>query len=185
MKASPVSLLIGIAVLSVSFVSARAEVKPDKVRTADAKKTKAYITDGVIIGGDKSMDDVAIRDIRRATNAGFERVVIDIHSSQTANSAAISRPPYYQVAVTSDESRVLFTIWGKPRLDFDSKKVIAAFKKSAVVKNLVLLPRVEEDSWTFAIELKGGRPVEVFELSNPVRLIMDIRSDAKGGGSNH
>ncbi len=155
---------------------ARAEVKPANVHVADAKKTDAYVRDGLIVGGDKAMDDVSVKDIRRAANAGFERVVIDLEASQVTNASAISRPPYFQVAVTPDESRILFTIWGRPRLEFDSKKVIAAFQKSAVVKNIVLLPRVEEDSWTFALELKGGKPVEVFELSNPVRLIMDIKA---------
>ena len=40
----------------------------------------------------------------------------------------------------------------------------------------MLYPRLEEDVWTFAMELRGERPVEVFELKDPVRIIVDIRT---------
>ncbi len=164
--------------ISGAQAPARAEVKPDRVFTAEARKTEKYVKDGMIVGGDKAIDDVAVKDIRRASNSGFERIVIDLDATRGGQEPAIQRPPFYQVAVTPDEKRVVFTIWGKPRLEFDAKKVIAAFKKSAVVQNVALLPRVDEDSWTFAFELKGDHPVEVFELSNPVRITMDIKSKA-------
>jgi hypothetical protein len=155
-----------------------AELRPDKVHVADAKKNLSYIHDGLFVGGDKAINDVVVKEIRRAANVGFERVVIDLEGTKSGEPTAIPRPPYYQVAVTPDEKRIVFTLWGKPKLGFDSRKVIAAFKKSSVVANVVLLPKVEEDTWTFVFELKGDSPVEVFELSDPVRVIMDI----KGGG---
>ena len=176
MKTSRLLPLLACAFALLPSQATRAEVRPGSIHVAGGKKTDAYVKDGLILGGDRAMDDVAVKDIRRATNAGFERVVIDLEASQTSHAAAISRPPYYQVAVMPDESRILFTIWGRPRLDFDSKRVVAAFKKSALVKNLVLIPRVEEDTWTFALELRGAKAIEVFELSSPVRLIMDIKN---------
>jgi hypothetical protein len=82
--------------------------------------------------------------------------------------------------VTPDERRLVFTVWGNPKLGFDSKKVLAAFKKSKAVENIVLYPRVEENLWTFAMELRSGNPVEVFELADPVRIIVDIRTLGDG-----
>jgi hypothetical protein len=67
------------------------------------------------------------------------------------------------------------SVWGRPKLHFNSKKVLAAFKRSSVIQNVVLLPRLEDDSWTFVFELKSESPVEVFELTQPVRVIMDIQ----------
>ena len=176
------SLLLALA--SVSFFSTQglAELRPDKVHVADAKKNLSYIRDGLFVGGDKAIDDVVVKDIRRAANpGGYERVVIDLQGTKNGEPAAIPRPPYYQVAVTPDEKRIVFTIWGKPKLGFDSRRVVEAFRKSAVVRNVVLLPKVEDNTWTFVFELKGDSPVEVFELSDPVRIIMDI----KGNGPAH
>lgn len=169
-----------VAALSALALSsiAVAELRPDKVHVADSKKNQSYIRDGLITGGDKAIDEVVIRDIRRAANAGYERIVIDLEGTHNGEPAAIPRPPFYQVSVTPDERRIVFTIWGKPRLNFDSRRVLNAFKRSAVIQNVELMPRIEENTWSFVFELKGDSPVEVFELSNPVRIIMDVRGAA-------
>ena len=168
----------------VLAVPARAELKPDKVYVAEGKKSKFYIKDGLVTGGDRAVTDVVVKDIRRASNPdGFERIVIDLEGTRDGEPLAISRPPYYQLAVTPDERRLVFTVWGNPKLGFDSKKVLLAFKKSKVVERIALYPRVEENLWTFSLELKNKNPVEVFELADPVRIIVDIRTsrDTKAG----
>jgi hypothetical protein len=164
-----------LAALS-AFTSAQAAIRPDKVHVADSKKTQNYVKDGLIVGGDRAIDDVVVRDIRRAANAGYERIVIDLQGNQGGETAAIPRPPYYQVAVTPDEKRLVFTVWGHPKLNFDAPKVLKSFKKSPVVASVELLPRVENDSWTFVIGLKSDKPVEVFELTQPVRIIVDVKN---------
>lgn len=169
-------LLFALLALSTWAV---AELRPDKVHVADSKKTQAYIRDGLIIGGDKAIDEVVVKDIRRAANSGYERIVVDLEGTTLGEAAAISRPPYFQISVTPDERRIVFTIWGKPKLGFDSRRVVNAFKRSNVVQSVELLPRVEDSTWSFVFGLKGESPVEVFELSNPVRIIMDIKGDAK------
>lgn len=154
---------------------ASAEIRPDKVRVADAHKTQHYLQDGLIVGGDRAIDGVVIKDIRRAPNAGFERVVIDLEGTQGGEPATIQRPPYYQIAVTPDEKRLVFTLWGSPKLAFNPKKVLASFKRSPVFKGLVLLPKLEQNTWTLVFDLTEGKGVEAFELSNPLRIIMDVR----------
>ncbi len=172
--------LAGILALLVAGAvpAAQAALKPDAVRTADARKTNAYLSDGLVVGGDRAIDEVIIKDIRRAANAGFERVVIDLDATRFGEPMAVKRPPYFQASVTGDEQRVVFTIWGKPKLSFDAQKVQAAFRKSANLQKVELLPRLDDDSWTFVLGLKPHQSVEVFELSQPARIIVDIRSSA-------
>lgn len=172
-----ISIAAPLALVAAGY--AVADLKPDNVHTAEAKKSKVYVQDGIIVGGDKAINGVIVKDIRRATNSGFERVVIDLEGSKNGESAAVPRPPFYQVSVTPDENRLVFTLWGKPRLAFDAKKVVAGFKKSKAVQKVELFPQLEEDSWTFAFDFKGKHPIEVFELSNPVRIIVDIREAAR------
>lgn len=172
-----------LIVMLVGFTSSSgwciADLRPEKVHTADAKKNNFYIQDGLIVGGDQAMDEVVVKDIRRAPNSGFERIVIDLEGNRKGEATPITRPPFYQVAVTPDEKRVVVTLFGRPKLAFDPKKIIAGFKKSSVVEFIELLPRVEEDRWTFVMELKPGYPIEVFELTQPARIIMDVRTTQK------
>jgi hypothetical protein len=157
--------------------AAHADIRPEKVYVAENRKTQTYIKDGLITGGDSAIQDVVIKDIRRAKNPLFERIVIDLEGNQNGEPAAIPRPPFYQVAVTPDEHRLVVTIWGHPKLAFDAKKVTSLFKPSATVSSIEMLPKIESDSWTFALQIKPGESVEVFELSDPVRIILDTRGD--------
>jgi hypothetical protein len=171
--------LAGIVMVSWALPprAARADLRPEKVFTADAKKTKFYIRDGLITGGDRAVNDVVIKDIRRGKNpAGFERIVIDLEGNRNGEPMAIPRPPYYQISVTPDERRLVFSVWGNPKLGFDSRKVAAAFKSSSVIEGVQLFPRLEDDVWMFVLEMRHEHPVEVFELANPVRIILDIRN---------
>jgi hypothetical protein len=164
--------------LTISAITsaAQADLRPEKVYIAENRKTQTYIKDGLIVGGDQAIQDVTIKDIRRAKNPLFERIVIDLEGNRSGEPAAIQRPPYYQISVTPDEKRMVFTVWGKPKLGLDGKKVTASFKKSEWVQGIELFPKVERDSWTFALDMKSEQAVEVFELSDPVRIIIDIRN---------
>lgn len=174
-------LLFSAGALLLSTTTARADLRAEKIHSADGKKNRIYIRDGLVVGGDRAIDEFVVKDIRRAANPGFERVVIDIEGLRHGESAAIPRPPYYQVAITPDENRIVLTFWGKHRVNLDPGRIRASFRKSAVVKSVLLLPTIEEDTWTFALELKSGPPVEVFELGNPTRIILDIQTKAPGG----
>lgn len=153
-----------------------ANLRPETVHVADEKKNLAYIRDGLIVGGDHAVNEFVVKDIRRASNAGFERVVIDLDGNRNGEPVAISRAPYFQVAVSPDEKRMVLSIFGRPKLAFDSGKVLRSFQKSSIVGKVTLLPRLEDDVWTFVLELKQGAPVEIFELHSPVRLIVDLKT---------
>jgi hypothetical protein len=165
-------------VLAICLISGpwlHAEIRPEKIRVANSTKNLSYLRDGLITGGDGQMDDVTIKEIRWASNRGFERIVIDLEGNRNGEPVAIQRPPYYQVAVNPDEKRLIFSVSGKTKLNFDPKKVISAFKRSSLIQRVVLLPPLEGVPWTFVFELKEEAPVEVFELAQPVRVILDIQ----------
>lgn len=173
------SVLAGVFVLD--GVAAISGIKPDQIYVADAKKSKSYVGNGVIVGGDWAVDDFTVSGVRRATNAGYERVVIDLEGNRGGEAVLVDRPPYYHVAISPESKRVVVTIMGKPRLGFDPSKVSAAFKKSALVNKVELLPLVERDRWSFVMDLKRAGSVEVFELSKPTRIILDLQALASRG----
>ena len=176
MMKNRLSCLIGIQIgILLSGASAFCKIQPDKVYVADSKKTGSYKKDGIITGGDRMINDVIVRDIRRAPNKGFERIVIDLAGTRDGEPVPVARPPYYQLALQPEQNRVIVSIWGNPRLDFDSEKVRKALKKSQLITHVDLFPgKLEQNLWTFALNLKPNAQIEAFELSQPVRLIIDI-----------
>ncbi len=160
----------------IQTASANAELGPLTVRPAELRKTKSYLRDGIFTGGDRAIGDVVVRDIRRAANPeGYERIVIDLEGQLGGEPAAIPRAPYFHVSVAPEQKRLLVSVWGNPRLDFNSSSVIERFRKSSVVKSIELLPKLDDQMWTFALELKADHSIEVFELQSPVRIILDVK----------
>ena len=160
-----------VGFLFVLFTStAGAALEPNEVREALAKKTDSYLKEGLVSGGDREIRSGIVKDIRRATNGGFERIVVDIDSEKA---------PYYQASIDPTQKRILVTVFGSPKLAIQAKKIVDQFRKSALVARVEFFPLIEEDSWTFALYLRTVVPVEVFELSAPTRIILDL----KGGSA--
>ena len=139
-------------------------------REALPKKTESYLKDGLITGGDRQVQAGLVKNIRRANNGSFERIVIDLEAV---------RAPYYQAAIEASSRRILVTLFGGQRVGIDAKKVVDGFRKSALVTRVEFFPKVEDDAWTFAIYLKNSVPVEVFELTAPTRIIFDLKGGAE------
>jgi hypothetical protein len=156
-----------LLVLCIS--TAGAALEPDQVREALPKKTESYLKDGIISGGDREVHSSIVKDVRRATNGGFERIVVDIDSEKA---------PYYQAAIDPAQRRILVTVFGSPKLAINAKKIVEQFRKSPVVARVEFYPIVEDDSWTFALYLRAAVPVEVFELTAPTRIIFDLKAGA-------
>lgn len=162
-------LLLVMAVRSES----RAALLPEKVHVAEGRKSDAYIQDGLFVGGDRVVQDVVIKDLRRAMNpAGYERIVIDLEGSS-------ARTPYYQIAVNRDEKRLILTLWGHPKFSSNPQKIVGAFKKSPHVESIEFYPQVEDEFMTIVMNLKTTQPVEAFELSSPSRIIIDLKSKGR------
>lgn len=176
------ALLLTFAVTSLSGTAEAAvdphglgSLRPEKIHVAGSKKTNTYIEEGLISGGDQAIQDVIVKDIRRAKNPGYERIVIDLEGNRNGEPAELQRPPYYQVAVQPKEKRLTITVTGHPNLSFNTKKVLESLKKSTLIKKVTLLPKVEDNLWVFALSTHGKVPVEVFELTHPVRVILDLK----------
>jgi hypothetical protein len=172
-------LLIGVGLIgagtSALVLAYVPGLKPEKVRVAEKTKRGAYVRDGLIVGGDQAITDVIILDLRQSKKYGFERLVLDLEGNLDGEPATIDRPPYFQTEVSPDMRRVVFTVWGNPRLAIDSAKIVRRFRKSKLVRKVHLMPVLEPDRWRFVLEMKKKAAVEVFELSNPIRIVMDLK----------
>jgi hypothetical protein len=164
-----------LAILLVLLVSdAVAALEPSKIREALPKKTETYLSEGIVMGGDREVRASIVKDLRRATNAGYERVVLDLEANGT---------PFYQASIEPSAKRIVVTVFGNPRLGLDARRAIESFRKSPLVESIELFPKLEDDAWTFALHLRAAVPAEVFELSSPTRIIIDLKGGQKALGS--
>lgn len=155
-------LMIALWVPSVFAV-----VSADRIHTVESKKTQIYMKDGIFTGGNREAESATIKEIRRANNTGFERIVLDIESPKI---------PYYQVSVDPTLKRVTMTVFGDPTLAFNAPAVVKAFQKSATVSRVDLYPKMDGSTFSMVMQLKGTTPIEVFELTSPNRIIFDLKS---------
>lgn len=136
----------------------------------DYKKNSNYISSGVFFGGSKDVTHTDLSDIRWAQNTGFERLVFDFSSAQS---------PYFQVAVEPDLKRITVTFWSKISTEWSAKKIALKTLKSKMIQSVNVYPGVDDDLLVLSINLRAAIPTEVFSLSAPNRVIVDMRSVQK------
>lgn len=149
--------------------------KPEQVYIAEAKKSDHYIKEGLITGGDGAIQNVALQDLRFSKNAKYERLVLDLDVKSVPNGAGIARPPFYQVELTPELKRVVVTVFGQVKYALNPARSVKAARASNLIKKIEFLPQVMSDRSSFVLHLKKPIGIEVFELSQPTRVIVDIR----------
>jgi hypothetical protein len=164
-------------VFTFSFITpVHAQFDDLKFKQALKLKKDFYITDGSITGGDRLSSDFSITNVRIANNpAGYDRIVIDLSGNQLGKKIKLDRPPFYMIQNDSENKRVLVTLYGKPKLDFSTQSSIQSAKKAKHISDIEFIPLTEQDRWTWAIHTKTSAKAEVFELTEPARIIIDLK----------
>jgi hypothetical protein len=165
-----------LILLSLISMPAHAQFDEASFRSSLKVKREVYLKEGSFTGGDRNSSDFRVKEIRLAANpAGYDRVVIDFAGNSVSGKSELARPPFYIVELNPENKRVQVTLFGKPKLDFSSQSSIQAARKTKLVSKLEFIPIVNSDRWTWSIETKAPVKAEVFELSNPARVIIDLK----------
>jgi hypothetical protein len=166
------SLLLSFAVTH----SAHAQFDDLKFKQALKVKKDFYMSDGAFTGGDRTSSDFTVSNVRVAANpAGYDRVVIDLIGNNQGEKSALARPPFYLVEVDSAGKRILITLYGLPKLAFSTMSSIQSAKKAKIISDFEFTPLANKDRWTWAIHTRQVAKAEVFELTSPARIIIDLK----------
>ena len=148
----------------------------DGFKQALKLKKEVYLGEGAFSGGDRLSSDFHISNIRMAANpAGYDRIVIDLGGNTLGEKSELSRSPFYLVSVNQNKKQVDVTLFGKAKVDFSTQSVIQAARKMKTIAELDFIPTVVEDRWIWSIKTQGAIKAEVFELTNPARIIIDLK----------
>ena len=168
-----------LSLLLISFsitTTARAQFDDLKFKQALKVKKDFYLSEGAFTGGDRTSGDFSVSNVRVAANpAGYDRVVIDLSGNHLGEKSTLTRPPFYLVEVDPADKRVLVTLYGKPKLDFSTMNSIQSAKKAKVIRELEFTPLANQDRWTWVIHTHQTPRAEVFELTQPARIIIDLK----------
>jgi hypothetical protein len=160
--------LIPLLLISAVTPEARAQFDESAFRQALKVKRDVYLAEGAISGGDRLVSDVKVTNVRIAANpAGFDRVVVDFSKAE--------RPPFFLVENDPSNRRVNITLYGRIKTDFSTQSAMQAARKTRTLSAVDFLPMVEADRWMFILASKKAMKTEVFELSSPARLIIDLK----------
>ena len=145
-------------------------------RQALKLKKNIYLSEGSLTGGDRSISHFRVAQVRVAANAaGYDRIVLEIQGNESSTQSKLTHPPFYLVENDPDNKRVIITLYGKPTLDFSRQASEQQARKTKHISSLEFLPLVEEDRWTWVIHTQVPVKTEVFELSEPARIIIDLK----------
>ena len=157
--------------LSFLFLGQFAQAQFDENGFKQALKVKknAYLSEGSFSGGDGANTDFHITQIRVAANpAGYDRVVIEVKPEN-------GRPPFYMVENDPSNKRVQVTLYGQPKLDFSSQTAIQQARKTKHITKLEFVTLLGSDRFTMVIKTQAAVKTEVFELTQPSRIIIDLK----------
>jgi hypothetical protein len=161
----PIALLLSLFLIPLS---AHGQFDEAAFRQALRVKRNVYLQEGAVSGGDRLSSDVKVSNVRIASNpAGYDRVVVDF--------SKLDRPPFFLVENDPGNRRVMVTLYGKVKADFSSQSAIQAARKTRTLSSIDFLPQVESDRYSFALKSKNPVKSEVFELTGPARLIIDLK----------
>ena len=167
-----------LLILALTLTASSSFAQFDEAGFKQALKVKkgAYLADGSFSGGDRSSSDFRVSNIRVAANPeGYDRLVIDFTGNEGGQKSTLARPPFFMVESESGSKRVNITVYGRAKLDFSSQSAIQSAKKTKHISKIDFIPVVNEDRWIFSIQTQTPVKAEVFELSDPARIIIDLK----------
>ena len=138
---------------------------------AYGEKNVPFKSSGVFSGGEIT-DGQDVGKIRWSKQGGFERIVLDLYEfTYTGPGDPVAVPCYYEVDIVNDEQSVI-TLSGARGLSADIPDITSSDYISYISKYF------PEDDSQVALEIVYKQPVEirVFELRNPARVVIDIKS---------
>jgi hypothetical protein len=154
--------------LSLFALPAFAQFDEASFRQALKVKKGVYLKEGSFSGGDRLSSNATITNVRVAANPeGYDRIVVDF--------SKLERPPFFLVQNDPHAHRVVTTLYGKVKAEFSTQSAIQAAKKTKSIKKIEFLPVVETDRMVFSVEVQGSVKTEVFELTGPARIIIDLK----------
>ncbi|MBX3021733.1 MAG: hypothetical protein KF799_08670 [Bdellovibrionales bacterium] len=136
-------------------------------------KKNVYVRDGVFTGG-VAGQGTSILEVRRAFSAKteLERVIVALGDREAK--PLKSEPTYFQASLDAANRRLVLDISQLKLSKVSEQQVQRLFKKSPYVASVDFTLDPEDKAASMVVHLKRPMQLEVFKLSKPARIVMDL-----------
>jgi|GEM_PF-5898873 len=154
--------IIRISVFVSCFSSAGA------VQVALEKKLGIYAENGVVSAGSAKGRDESIKEVRFGRQKEFERLVFEFRTQEEV--------PYSEFSLDPKTQRLMVSFFGKKISHEKSPNWKKIEQNSETIVHVRAYPKLKTiDFQTIVFDLKPGTRFEVFKLSAPHRIVLDLR----------
>ena len=163
-------LIIMVFLLFPEFVMAQKISEP---QIAESEKTNLYLTVPATIQGGEITDGRDLKRIRWGRHSDFERIVFDIYEVKydQQQEYPAEKPCFFDIKYEYYPPRFVITLHGIRQRSAEYK----TFLKSQLIQDTYLIPYLDDAGIKFAVELNQPVEYEIFSLSKPGRIVIDIR----------
>ncbi len=154
------SLFVLLAILLTSSVSAQ-NLLQERIRRISSRKRSIYLDTGIFHNGGPKIQS-KLKAVRHSFSPkrGYERVVFDFTTNEL---------PRVYGYISRDENKLFLDLF-----ETDVPATLTSFGDSKFVKELLFFP-IQKDTLSVEVNFKSKVTLDVFYLSNPGRLVIDIK----------
>lgn len=174
------TLLSKLLILNLfsSSLAVAAEVpwEDSDVRQALMAKKNVLLGAGAFTGGDGTIKDFRVTAMRAGTSPeGYDRFVIDLIGNEKGMASPLNRAPRFHVENIPGTKQVVISLFGQPKVEASIPNAQSSAKKTKFIEAVQVYPVLDDGTWTLALRTSEAVRTEVFELSKPSRIIVDLK----------
>ena len=153
--------LFFVTLIFLSFSVLSQDLFNERIRKLDGRKKSIYLSSGIFHNGGEKRPS-SLKGVRHSYSSkqGYERVVVDFTTNKL---------PRIYGHISSKDKKLYLDLF-----DTDILESVSSFGNTKYVKALNFFP-ITEESLSVEIIFKDAVSVDVFYLSNPARLVVDIK----------
>ncbi len=153
-------LFVLLTILLTSSVSAQ-NLLQERIRRISSRKRSIYLDTGIFHNGGPKINS-KLKAVRHSFSPkrGYERVVFDFTTDKL---------PRIYGYISRDENKLFLDLF-----ETDVPASLTSFGDSKFVKELLFFP-IQKDTLSVEVNFKSKVTLDVFYLSNPGRLVIDIK----------
>ena len=153
--------IFSILFLVLSFNSFSQDLLGERIRRISGTKKSVYFDSGIFHnGGPKRKSKLKAMRHSFTQKRGYERIVFDFKTSKI---------PRVYGNISSNDKKVYIDFF-----DTELSESISSFGKSKFVEEVKFFP-ISKDSLSIELSLRKKSSVDIFYLSSPGRLVIDIK----------
>ena len=148
----------------------KAKSKKKEIKTTTLASTQSFT-------GGKMADGLDMHKIRASANSAKTRLVFESYLwnvGKNMPTTQANNSGNYLFTYDSKTNTITALINGYRAFSALTGAKIATFPAGNMIKNIKLLPYMDDSGYKFIINIKEDAQVKVFELKNPGRIVVDI-----------